>query len=326
MYSIMALDVLGHSPEYPNRAELQRHLDLLVTETEDDVHCRPCVRPACDTALAAFAIGQSSPARREELVTTGDWLLSQELQGWSLNIHDTAMIVLALQHTRASDGAASQACLKAAANRLLAVQGRDGGWTLFHAAMFDPSFPGITGLVMEALIGCGVSAEHVAIHRAVDYLMQTQEPDGSWYGRQGVNYIYGTFSALRGLRAAGMSDREAGVLRAGEWLRSIQNADGGWGESCESYERGSYVPADSTASQTAWAILGLLAGGDETSLSLYTGVEYLLRTQRADGTWDEHAATATGFPRLLYWTDSLYRVSFPALALSSFRHVKRKVT
>jgi squalene-hopene/tetraprenyl-beta-curcumene cyclase len=152
----------------------------------------------------------------------------------------------------------------------------------------------------------------------VDFLLRTQEQDGSWGGRWGVNYIYGTFLVLRGLRAAGYDDREAAVLRGGEWLRSVQNADGGWGESCESYETHSYCQAPSTASQTAWAVIGLMAGGDTTSLSVTKGIEYLIATQRTDGTWHEDLATGTGFPKVFYLTYHLYRNSFPLLALSSF--------
>jgi squalene-hopene/tetraprenyl-beta-curcumene cyclase len=159
----------------------------------------------------------------------------------------------------------------------------------------------------------------------VNYLIRTQEQDGSWFGRWGVNYIYGTFLALRGLRAAGVSDREAVVLRAGEWLRSIQNADGGWGESCESYATHTYAPAPSAASQTGWAISGLIAGGDAGSLSVQKGIGYLIETQRPDGTWDETVATGTGFPRVFYLTYHLYRNSFPLLALSSYLKARREV-
>ena len=142
--------------------------------------------------------------------------------------------------------------------------------------------------------------------------------DGSWYGRWGVDYIYGTFLALRGLRAAGESDREVHVLRAGEWLRAVQNADGGWGESCASYDNGIFTPASSTPSQTAWALLGLLASGDTNSLSVRYGTEFLLETQRADGSWNEDLATGTGFPKVFYLTYHLYRQSFPLLALADF--------
>ena len=191
-----------------------------------------------------------------------------------------------------------------------------------HNAMLDPTCADITGRVLESLGAFGYDRGHPAIQRAVDYLVRTQEPDGSWYGRWGVAYIYGTCFALRGLRAAGENDREAHVLRAGEWLRAIQNADGGWGESCASYDRHAFTPAKSTPSQTAWAILGLLAGGDTTSRSLYQGIEYLLETQRPDGSWNEELSTGTGFPKVFYLTYHLYRLYFPLLALSEFAKLK----
>jgi squalene-hopene/tetraprenyl-beta-curcumene cyclase len=188
--------------------------------------------------------------------------------------------------------------------------------------MLDPTCPDITGRVLESLAASGVENSHPAVRRGVDYLVKTQEADGNWYGRWGVDYIYGTYLALRGLRASGEDDREAHVLRAGEWLRAIQNADGGWGESCQSYDQGFYVNAPSTPSQTAWAILGLIASGDTTSSSLHKGVEYLTETQRADGSWDEQLSTGTGFPRVFYLQYHLYRQSFPVLALATYRKIR----
>src|SRR5207247_633287 len=190
--------------------------------------------------------------------------------------------------------------------------------------MLDPTCPDITGRVLEALSAYGLKRNDPAVARAVDYLVRMQQADGSWYGRWGVAYIYGTCFALRGLRAAGESDREAHVLRAGEWLRSIQNADGGWGESCASYDNGTFTAAPSTPSQTAWAVLGLMAGGDTTSRSLHQGIERLLETQRPDGSWDEELATGTGFPKVFYLTYHLYRLYFPLLALSEFGKLAQK--
>jgi squalene-hopene/tetraprenyl-beta-curcumene cyclase len=184
--------------------------------------------------------------------------------------------------------------------------------------MLDPTCPDITGRVMEALIACGLPPSHPAIEKGRKYLLDTQEEDGSWYGRWGVDYIYGTFLALRGLAASGYNDREAPVQRALEWIRSIQNFDGGWGESCASYDDNRFVAAPSTPSQTAWAILALLAGGDTTSTSLHDGVAYLLRTQTNEGTWEENLATGTGFPKVFYLSYHLYRHSFPLMALNSF--------
>jgi squalene-hopene/tetraprenyl-beta-curcumene cyclase len=160
------------------------------------------------------------------------------------------------------------------------------------------------------------------VQRGIKFLRESVEADGSWYGRWGVDYIYGTYLALRGLRASGEDDREAHILRAGEWLRAIQNADGGWGESCESYAKHTYVAAQSTPSQTAWAVLGLIAGGDTTSSSLHKGIEYLVSTQREDGGWDEELSTGTGFPQVFYLQYHLYRNLFPVLALATYRKAK----
>jgi squalene-hopene/tetraprenyl-beta-curcumene cyclase len=214
------------------------------------------------------------------------------------------------------------------------MQSRDGGWAAFdadndwqflnhvpfadHNAMLDPTCPDITGRVLEALGAHGVSNDHSSMRRGVEYLVRCQEADGSWYGRWGVAYIYGTCFALRGLAAAGESDREVHVLRAGEWLRSIQNADGGWGESCASYDRNVYTPGPSTPSQTAWAIMGLIAGGDANSLSVQHGIDYLLETQGADGSWREELATGTGFPKVFYLNYHMYKDYFPLIALSAF--------
>jgi squalene-hopene/tetraprenyl-beta-curcumene cyclase len=243
-------------------------------------------------------------------------------------------VLLGLMHARSANQTAQREVERRAVEWLLDMQSSDGGWGAFdvdnnwtplsympfadHNAMLDPTCPDITGRVLEAICRRGVDRADGAVRRAVAYLRRTQEPDGSWYGRWGVDYIYGTFLALRGLRAAGESEREAEILRAGEWLRSIQNADGGWGESCASYEEGTFVAAPSTPSQTAWAILGLLASGDANSLSVRKGIEYLLETQRGDGGWDEELATGTGFPKVFYLSYHLYRDSFPLLALASF--------
>ncbi len=291
------------------------------------------------------------------MVQAGDWLLTKECRrkgdwsvkrpdlepsGWYFefanefypDIDDTAMVLLALKHTGASDPSALDACVKRATNWLLGMQSADGGWAAFdvdnnweilsnvpfadHNAMLDPTCPDITGRVLEALCLWGVPHDHPAIQKGVQYLLDSQEQDGSWYGRWGVNYVYGTFLALRGLRAAGMDEREAPVLRGGEWLRSIQNADGGWGESCLGYDTHRFESASSTPSQTAWAVLGLLASGDDTSSSVIRGASYLAEIQEEAGNWQESLATGTGFPKVFYLNYHLYRNSFPVLALSEY--------
>lgn len=356
-YVIMALDLLGYPPDHRDRAEAQRQFDRLLVDDQRGFFFQPCFSVVWDTAIAAFALGEAGSAPDDAMRRAADWLLAKEIRregdwrvkrpklepaGWYFefanefypDIDDTAMVLLALLHAKGANTAAQDASVKRAIDWLLGMQSEDGGWAAFdvdndwrplsyvpfadHNAMLDPTCPDITGRVLEALCRFGVGPTHPAVQRGVDYLRRTQEPDGSWYGRWGVDYIYGTFLALRGLRAAGESDREAYILRAGEWLRSIQNADGGWGESCASYDNGVYTAAQSTPSQTAWAILGLLAGGDTCSLSVHKGVEYLMETQHADGGWDEELATGTGFPRVFYLTYHLYRQSFPVLALAQF--------
>jgi squalene-hopene/tetraprenyl-beta-curcumene cyclase len=350
-YTIMALDLLGYAPDHPDRLEAQRQFDRLMMADEKRFFFQPCYSVVWDTAMAAHALGSATEPPQEALERAGRWLLTKEVRrkgDWSIkrphtppsgwyfefanefypDIDDTAMVLLALS------GHAAAAASQRAVRWLLDMQSKDGGWAAFdvdnnltllsevpfadHNAMLDPTCPDITGRVLEALVALGVPRSHPAIRRGVEYLKRTQEQDGSWWGRWGVCYIYGTFLALRGLAAAGESDREAYILRAGEWLRSIQNSDGGWGESCAAYDDGTYVPAPSTPSQTAWAILGLIAGGDTSSISVVDGIEHLVGAQRDDGSWREELATGTGFPRVFYLSYHMYRNSFPLLALNTF--------
>jgi len=364
-YAIMALDVLGYAKDHPLRAKARAEFDkLMVDDSERGFYHQPCFSPVWDSAIAGFALGEAGAAKTN-LTRTADWLLSKEVRskgdwsvkratvepsGWAFefnnefypDIDDTAMVLLAFKHAHATDSVKQRACEERAINWLLAMQGKDGGWAAFdadnnwqflshvpfadHNAMLDPSCPDITGRVIEALIGCGLSPGHPAIVRGVDYLWRAQEQDGSWYGRWGVNYLYGTFLALRGLQAAGVSDHEPGIQMALEFIRAYQNRDGGWGESCASYDAGRFVPNPNTAattgstpSQTAWAVLGLLAGGDTRSSSLHKGIEYLVETQRRDGTWNEEYSTGTGFPKVFYLAYTDYRNTFPLLALASYR-------
>jgi squalene-hopene/tetraprenyl-beta-curcumene cyclase len=356
MYSVMALDVLGYAKDHPLRAQALRHFNNLMVDDGDRFFFQPCFSPVWDTGIGLYALAQTDPDH-PSLRRAADWLLAKEVRrkgdwsvkrpntepsGWAFeysnefypDIDDTAMVMLALGHARASHPGAQEDCHRRALDWLFAMQSGDGGWAAFdadnnweflnkvpfadHNAMLDPTCPDITGRVLEALAAHGVDPQHRAVRRGVDWLVRNQQPDGSWYGRWGVAYIYGTCFALRGLAASGESDREAHVLRGGEWLRSIQNADGGWGESCASYDNGAFTPAESTPSQTAWALMGLIAGGDDSSLSVQHGIEYLLDTQRAEGSWDEELATGTGFPKVFYLNYHLYKDYFPLLALTSF--------
>lgn len=361
MYSVMALDVLGHPQNDPARLAALRQFNSLMVDDGERFFFRPRFSPVWDTSIGAYTLLQGGLGKRDpaepSLRRAADWLLAREVRrkgdwswkrpntepsGWAFeysnefypSIDATAMALLALGEARASDLAAQAACEKRGLAWLLAMQSADGGWAAFDAdqdwtflnrlpftgpnGMLDTSCADITGRALEALAAQGVSNSHAAVRHGVKWLVDRQEADGSWRGRWGVEYIYGTCFALRGLAAAGESDREAHVLRAGEWLRSIQNADGGWGESSAGGDRGLFAAAPSTPSQTAWAILGLIAGGDANSLSVQHGIEYLIETQQEDGSWGEEPATGTGFPREFHLRYHLYKDYFPLMALSSF--------
>jgi len=361
MYLVMALETLGYPSDHPDLIEAIRQFDHLITETEDSLCFQPCFSPVWDTAYAMFALGEMGhSAAPEKLALAADWLIKREVRhkgdwsvkrpdlapsGWAFefsndhypDIDDTAMVLLALQHAQSPDAAAQERCERRALHWLVNMQSRDGGWAAFdvdnnwailnkvpfadHNAMLDPTCPDITGRVMEALCRRKYGPANDAIRLGVQYLLHTQERDGGWYGRWGVNYIYGTFLALRGLRVSGDHGAADSIRKAAEWIGAVQNRDGGWGESCASYANDSYVSAPSTPSQTAWGILGLLAAGDRNSTALQRAVSYLLETQRPDGEWDESLATGTGFPRVFYLRYTLYRNYFPLLALTQAQRV-----
>jgi len=355
--SILALTDLGYAPDHPILERAVRHFESLAIREDGTLRMQPCRSPVWDTALAAFALGEAGFSGEPALNRAAEWLLSKEVRkkgdwavknpraepgGWFFefanefypDIDDTAMVLLALGHSAAPDREAQQAAERRAVSWMLSMQSKDGGWAAFdkdnnrqllnqvpwadHNAMLDSTCADITGRVLEALCAVG-ERENPAVARAVQYLRRSQESDGSWMGRWGVNYIYGACFALRGLRAAGVSQREACVLQAGEWIRSFQNADGGWGESPASYDDPSAKGlGPSTASQTAWALMGLFASGDRLSHSVQRGVRYLIEAQRQDGRWEEPWFTGTGFPRVFYLKYHLYAQYFPLMALAEY--------
>jgi squalene-hopene/tetraprenyl-beta-curcumene cyclase len=358
MYFVMALECLGYPRDHPDLVEAIRVYEQLLTETPERFYFQPCFSPVWDTAIAMFALGEHGRDAPDAQRRAADWLLAREIRrrgdwsvkrpdlepsGWAFefwnehypDIDDTAMVLLALQHAKASDPAAQERCERRALHWLTQMQSSDGGWAGFdvdnnwallnrvpfadHNAMLDPTCPDITGRVLEALCRRGLRLTDLPVDRGAAYLLQTQEADGSWYGRWGVNYVYGTWLALRGLRAAHDRTASRAMFQAGRWIASVQNADGGWGESCASYAEGKFVPAPSTPSQTAWALLGLIAAGQGDGENLIRGVQYLVETQKPDGTWDESLATGTGFPGVFYLRYTLYRNYFPLLALSQAR-------
>jgi squalene-hopene/tetraprenyl-beta-curcumene cyclase len=357
-YVVMALDALGYERDHPDFVEALRQFDGLMTEKDDELYFQPCFSPVWDTAYSMFCLGESGGDARESLTKAADWLVAKEIRrrgdwsikrprlapsGWAFefnnehypDIDDTAMVLLGMEHGRASDPERQAACERRALAWLRGMQSRDGGWSAFdadndwgllnrvpfadHNAMLDPTCPDITGRVLECLSRRGVSADDHDVQRGVAYLLGTQEADGSWYGRWGVNYLYGTFLAIRGLRAAGIHEDYAPIQKAAQWVQSAQNPDGGWGESCLSYVNGRFEPAPSTPSQTAWALLALEAAGRKGCRAAVRGVARLIETQKDDGSWPEELATGTGFPNVFYMRYTLYRHYFPMLALGYYK-------
>ncbi len=212
------------------------------------------------------------------------------------------------------------------------MQSSDGGWGAFDAdntrtivrelpfcdfgEVIDPPSADVTAHAVELLVQEGASAARDSAERGLRWLLAEQEPDGSWFGRWGVNHIYGTWSVLCALKEAGVSADDARVRHAVSWLEQHQNPDGGWGEDCRSYDDPAWIGrGESTASQTAWALLGLHAAGEAASDTARRGIDWLVATQRADGTWDEPQYTGTGFPGDFYINYHLYRLVFPVMAL-----------
>jgi squalene-hopene/tetraprenyl-beta-curcumene cyclase len=280
----------------------------------------------------------------------GGWFFEYR-NGFYPDTDDTAMVLMALARCGAAFsgepkatargapavafGSPLNGAIDRALNWLLAMQNRDGGWAAFdrdidrkvlervpfadHNAMLDPSCPDITARVLEALGHQGYHTDHPQVVRALAFLRRTQEPHGGWPGRWGVNYIYGTWQVLQGLAKIGLPADDLMVRRAVDWLKKVQQPGGAWGESCASYDDPSLAGVGApTASQTAWAVLGLVAAGEADSTATRAGVEWLLRTQRPDGTWHEDPFTGTGFPKVFYLKYHYYALYFPLMAIGRY--------
>ncbi|MDQ0391964.1 squalene--hopene cyclase [Labrys monachus] len=287
---------------------------------------------------------------RQVLDVKGDWAeLRPDVRpgGWAFqyandhypDLDDTAVVVMAMDRAQSAAGHEEFAGAIARGREWIeGLQSRNGGWGAFdadndydylnhipfsdHGALLDPPTADVTGRCLSMLGQLGATAKtSAAVARALDYLWRTQEKDGSWYGRWGVNYVYGTWSVLCGLNAVGVDPASPPVRRAVDWLIAIQNEDGGWGEDCASYklDYAGYEKAASAASQTAWAVLGLMAAGEANHPAVTTGVQWLLDRQEGDGLWPEEAYTGTGFPRVFYLRYHGYAKFFPLWAVSRYR-------
>jgi squalene-hopene/tetraprenyl-beta-curcumene cyclase len=272
-------------------------------------------------------------------VEPGGWFFEYN-NGFYPDTDDTAMVLMALARTGHLAGAAARPAMERGLRWLLAMQNRDGGWAAFdreinrelltrvpfadHNAMLDPSCPDITARVLEALGHHGYGTDHPQVRRALAFVERTQEPAGCWPGRWGVNYLYGTWQVLAGLGSIGYDMSRPVVRRAVAWLQAVQQAGGGWGESCRSYDDPAFAGVGTpTASQTAWALLGLIAAGEAGSDAVAAGVDYLLATQGDDGAWQEEQFTGTGFPKVFYLKYHMYSLYFPLMALARYARAVR---
>ena len=302
------------------------------------------------------------PSDHPALVKCCDWLIEREVRfrgdwryknpadvepsgwvfefnnQWNPDVDDTAMVLLALRKIPTARPQRREAAFRRGLDWMLTFQCKDGGWASFdkdctksilekvpfadHNAMLDPECADITARILELLGYENFSLDNPQVRKALDFIREHQEEDGSWYGRWGVNYIYGTWQVLRGLRALGLDMRQPWLLKARHWLESIQHEDGGWGERCNTYDDPVFKgQGPSTASQTAWAVMGLCAFDDPSRPSVRNGIDYLLRMQNGDGSWTEAEATGTGFPRVFYLKYDMYRNSWPLLALATYRNL-----
>jgi squalene-hopene/tetraprenyl-beta-curcumene cyclase len=363
--AVMMYDALGYGPDDPRRAVARAAIERLLVLRDDEAYCQPCLSPVWDTALACHALlesdGEAAQARaraaldwlkpRQVLDLRGDWAAQRpgvRPGGWAFqyanphypDLDDTAVVVMAMD--RAGGPSDFSEAIARGREWIVGLQSRDGGWAAFdadnsyhylnnipfadHGALLDPPTADVTARCISMLAQLGDTPQTSrALARGLAFLLSEQETDGSWYGRWGMNYIYGTWSALSALNAAGVAPTAPAVRRAVSWLAAIQNPDGGWGEGGESYglDYRGYEPAPSTASQTAWALLGLMAAGAVDDAAVARGVAYLLATQAPDGFWSEARYTATGFPRVFYLRYHGYPKFFPLWALARYRNLRR---
>jgi len=362
--SVMMFDALGYAEGHPQRAIARKSVEKLLAVHEPEGYCQPCVSPIWDTALTCHALlevgGDRAGAQackglewlvpKQILDVKGDWIARRpniRPGGWAFqyanphypDVDDTAVVVMAMDRAGAPDK--FRASIAAAREWILGMQSDNGAWGAFdadneyyylnnipfadHGALLDPPTEDVTARCVSMLAQIDEAAlKSAALARAVDYLRRTQMEEGSWYGRWGMNYIYGTWSVLCALNAAGVDPASPELRRAVAWLVRIQNPDGGWGEDGASYKldyRG-YERASSTASQTAWALLGLMAAGEVDHPAVKRGIDYLAHTQGDDGFWNEPRYTATGFPRVFYLRYHGYPKFFPLWALARYRNLK----
>jgi len=359
--AVMALDAMGYSKDDPKLKTAKYALAKLLVVGDEEAYCQPCVSPIWDTSLAVHALLESGgPEVPESVARANDWLSSRQVTdivgdwaarrpdvrpgGWAFqywndfypDVDDTAVVAMAMHR---ENSARHGDALARAAEWVIGMQSKNGGWGAFdadnehyylnhipfadHGALLDPPTEDVSARCVGMLLQMGYEKANPAVARGLEYLRKTQQPDGSWFGRWGTNYVYGTWSVLNAFLPAGETSRNSPtVRRAVEYLLRFQQPDGGWGEDGSTYwteRRG--LCKESTASQTAWALLGLMVAGEAEHPAVERGIAYLMATRNAEGLWDEPWYTAVGFPRVFYLRYHGYRAFFPLFALARYRNL-----
>mgnify|MGYP005638350217 FL=1 len=362
--ALLALHLLGYPKDHPACVKGMEAVDRFMLEKDGRLWMQACVSPLWDTAICANALLDSGlPSDHPALVRAGEWIISKQVTtsgdwkvknpnaepgGWAFEFYnelypdtdDTAEILLFLNRVEITDNRWKLSECQRAMDWLLSMQSNSGGWGAFdvdndkevlnevpfadHKALLDPATVDVTSRILWMLAKWGFNKQHPQVKRAIESIKERQEIDGCWFGRWGVNYIYGTFLALNGLRAIGEDMKDRFSRKAVRWLESHQNEDGGWGETCQSYSEPSLRGrCKSTASQTAWALLGLIAADEAQSSVVEGGVAYLIDTQKKlgefSGSWWEDEFTGTGFPIHFFIKYHMYQHFFPLMALSRYR-------
>jgi len=363
MNSVYALLAMNGDRSDPLAAREIRFLERYEIEERDTIRVQPCISPVWDTAIALVSLEEAGlDPSHPSLVLGAQWLLENQILGpgdwqvknpkadpggWAFefrndfypDVDDTAFVLMALARVAYPDATPMRAAMRRGLAWLLSMQNGDGGWGAFdhennlellnkvpfadHNAMLDPSTADVTARVVECLGHMGWASRHPVIKRACAFLRHDQTRSGAWFGRWGVNYIYGTSGVLRALETIGLAKLPE-AQRAAGWLRSVQNPDGGFGESILSYyDETLKGQGQSTASQTAWGLIGLLAVGGPDDPAAERAVEWLLDHQNPDGSWDEAEFTGTGFPRVFYLKYHFYRNCFPLYALARYANMRK---
>jgi squalene-hopene/tetraprenyl-beta-curcumene cyclase len=365
--ALEALASLGYPEDHPYRVSAKKAIDNLLVVGEESAYCQPCLSPVWDTALSSLSLLEAVDGTgREQIFKALDWLKDRQVLdgngdwrrarpdlkagGWPFqfrnehytDLDDTAVVAWAMHRAHRERYREE---IRRAADWICGMQSKNGGFASFdadntchylndipfadHGALIDPPTSDVSARCAILLSLLRQDGRQPVLESCLEYLRKEQEPDGSWFGRWGTNYIYGTWSVLDALEVAGERPEQPHIQRAVAWLKRMQRPDGGWSEGCCTY----YGPTssasrdwESTSFQTAWAMLGLLSAGEVDSPEVRRGAEYLMRSQQDDGSWKDMSFTAPGFPRVFYLKYHGYDKYFPLWALARFRNLRHRGT